>query len=83
MITGWQQPPAGPVAFEVRMDSPDGKLLGQGTMSAPAGKNTGKITVRIDPVADASFHTIYFVKKAGEQQEQAPVGVAAVKFKGR
>jgi cytochrome c len=84
VITGWQQPPAVPLDFEVRLDAPAGKLLGKGTMPAPKkDQKTGSAKVRISSVFDGKFHSVYFIYKPRKNKPEAPVGISAVKFNAR
>ena len=84
IILGWQQAPTVPLNFEVRMDSPDGKLLGKGRMRAPAkDEKNGTADVAITPVRDGKFHTLYFIFIPGETALENPAAVGAVKFASR
>ena len=81
LTSGWQAPPKKGLTFEVRLDAPDGKLLGKATMPVPAkGQPGGVIHVPMDKVADGKFHTIYFVYTA---QEPISGGVNSVQFNGK
>jgi len=84
IMMGWQQAPSTGFDFEVRLDAPAGKLLGKGRMSAPQkDQNTGTVSVRINPVTDGRFHTVYFIYKPGKTKLDTPAGVGAVKFSAR
>lgn len=62
LSSGWQTAPKKGFTFEVRLDAPDGKLLGTGTMPDPKpNQASGLIKVAIEPVTDGKFHTVYFV----------------------
>ncbi|HEX8277688.1 MAG TPA: Crp/Fnr family transcriptional regulator, partial [Segetibacter sp.] len=78
LTTGWQAPPKKGLNFEARLDAPDGKLLGKGSIPAPAkGQQFGIIRVPIQMVNDGKFHTIYFLYKG---QEPISGGVMSVQF---
>ena len=78
---GWQTAPKAGVSFEVRLDAPGGKLLGKGSMQAPAkGQQGGVVKVPVEKVTDSKFHTVYFVYKAAEALQ---AGVRSVQFGGR
>lgn len=75
LAIGWQQAPGKGVAFELRQDAPDGKLLGTAhlTTGHPAVKpgTYGNAIIRaaMEPVTDGKLHTLYLVSKpegAGE-----------------
>ncbi len=81
---GWLAPPQAALEFEVRLDSPDGRLLGTGHLPVPkAGQQMGAASVRISPVSDAEFHTLYFIYKPDEKVGEAQVGVSGVRFDSR
>jgi glucose/arabinose dehydrogenase/cytochrome c551/c552 len=84
IVTGWQQPPSGPIHFEARLDAPAGRLLGKGSMPAPKqGQTSGTARISFNEVKDGKFHSIYFIYKPGTKKGDTPVGVAAVKFNAR
>ena len=50
--------------IEVRLDSADGKLLGAGNVPvAPKGQQFGLANIKLEPVADGKFHTLFIVYK--------------------
>lgn len=84
IIMGWQQPPSTALEFEVRLDSPAGKLLGKGRMAPPKkDERSGSARVRIEPVIDGKFHALYFIYKPGVNKRESSAGVGAVKFNAR
>lgn len=84
IITGWQQAPSAALEFEVRLDAPAGKLLGKGRMAVPKkDQRTGAAQVRLNPVSDGKFHTLYFVYQPGKTEQETRAGVNAVKFRAR
>ena len=69
------------IAFEVRLDAPDGKLLGKGSMPASKkGQQTGAATIPIEGVTDKQLHTVYFLYNG---QEKIKGGVVSVQFNGK
>lgn len=84
ITTGWQQPPSAALDFEVRLDAPEGKLLGKGRMPAPKkDQKTGSAKIRINPVNDGKFHKVYFVYTPPKTQTEMQAGVSGVKFASR
>ncbi|HTE13132.1 MAG TPA: hypothetical protein VK645_19270, partial [Chitinophagaceae bacterium] len=76
----WQELPKG-FDFEARLDAPDGKLLGKGALPAPIkGQQSGVAILRVEPVTDGKFHSIYFLYKG---QEKIKGGVASVQFNAK
>jgi len=81
LFVGWQAAPTEPIAFEIRLDAPDGKSLGKGTMP-PASKSQqfGVIKVPLAAVSDGKFHTVYFVYKP---QGKLSAGISSVQFNAK
>ncbi|MDR6941751.1 ThuA domain-containing protein [Mucilaginibacter pocheonensis] len=64
MTSFWQAPPSTSLNFEARIDAPDGKLVGKGSMPVPAKDQKAGIThVVINPVTDGKLHKLYFIYK--------------------
>ena len=62
--SSWQTVPKGLITFEVKMDTPDGKLLGMATLPIPTKEQkTGVLKIPIQSVADGKLHNVYFVYK--------------------
>jgi hypothetical protein len=78
LISGWQTAPKSGYSFEVRLDAPDGRILGKGTTPAPQkGQQFGITHIELEKIEDGKFHVIYFVYKA---QETITGGVVSVQF---
>jgi cytochrome c len=60
---GWQSPPKGSLDFELRLDSPDGKLLGRGSIPpvTKKGQPFGIASIPIDGVRDGAPHAVYIL----------------------
>ncbi|MGI9550696.1 MAG: PKD domain-containing protein, partial [Aurantibacter sp.] len=69
LIVGFQELPDFPVDFELRLDAPDGKVIGKGSMlpkanQVPGGFLTGMIPIALDgPMDDIKAKELYFVHK--------------------
>ncbi|MGX5820763.1 ThuA domain-containing protein [Chitinophaga lutea] len=80
-----QEPPQHGYTVSVHLDSPTGEQLGQASIGAgaqPEKPNTAEVrfaTVR----TDNAKHQLYFVYKANDPAEKAPVAVDFVKLLGR
>ena len=62
--SSWQTVPKGLITFEVKMDTPDGKLLGMATLPIPTKEQkNGVLKIAIQSVADGKLHDLYFVYK--------------------
>ncbi len=67
---GWLTQPVSAFTFELHLDAPDGKKLGELTFNGAAGKDDSKkpksqvIATKIEPVTDGKKHTVYVVSKA-------------------
>ena len=77
---GWQAAPKIGATVEVRLDAPDGKLLGKATMPVvQKDQKTGVTKLPIETVTDGKFHSIYFIYKSPEKIQG---GVTALRFNG-
>ena len=76
--SSWKAAPTKALAFEARLDEPDGKVLGSGSMPV-AGKTQkgGVAKLPITTVADGKMHTIYILYKS---QEKLQAGITSVQF---
>jgi hypothetical protein len=85
MMAGWQDPPKYGFDFEIRLDAPDGKSLGKGSLIVPANtKQQGTmIHVALQPVTDGAYHTLYVISKPRDAKETAQAGVAFMQFNGK
>ncbi|GAB2672489.1 hypothetical protein GCM10027036_27360 [Flavihumibacter cheonanensis] len=70
LTAGWQETPKQAIGFEVRLDAPDGKLLGTiqlGTTGHPAVKPGSfggtMLSGKLEPVTDGKIHKLYIVSK--------------------
>jgi cytochrome c551/c552 len=79
LACGWQAPPKGTVDFEARLDSPDGKVVGKGSVApiTKKGQLFGIAHVSISPVTDGNLHVVYFLYKA---KEPISGGVVSLQF---
>jgi len=81
VIAGWQTPPTKEFSFELRLDKPDGAILGQGKLPPPGkGQQYGVVNMPVTGVADNNFHSLYFIYKGSE-----PIsgGVVSVQFNAK
>jgi hypothetical protein len=84
MIAGWQDPPKYGFDFDIRLDAPDGKSIGKGSLTAPANpKQQGTmIHIALQPVTDGGYHTLYVTAKP-KTGETAMAGVGFMQFNGK
>lgn len=82
MIAGWQDPPKYGFDFELRLDAPDGKALGKASLTPPANKKQqfAPVTLKLQPVTDGQFHTIYIVCKPKDPNEAVTGGITTLQF---
>ena len=85
MMAGWQTPPQYGYDFEVRLDEQNGKLLGTGSLLSPQNKKQqfGMVNVKLQPVTDGRYHTVYVVSKAKNQAEKVQAGLGFVQFNSK
>ena len=80
--TGWQVAPLAGFTFEVKLDAPDGKLLGTATLPVPSkDQKTGLLKIPIQQVTDGKMHDLYFVYKVKGVLTGA--GVVSVQFNAK
>jgi len=80
---GWQADPTKPIGFEAHLDSPDGKLLGKGSVVSMPKKGTlggGVATMVVAPVTDGGLHTVFLLYKA---KEAISGGVVSLQFNAK
>jgi len=83
---GWQKPPQYGFDFEIRLDAPDGKVIGTGSLTAlpgiqkPGQPGGGAAIINISPVTDGQLHKLYIVSKVKDAKENAQIGVQSVQF---
>ncbi|MEK6478162.1 ThuA domain-containing protein [Catalinimonas sp. 4WD22] len=83
VMSGWQEAPSAGLSFELRLDGPEGKVIGTGKMAAPKpGQQGGAIVINIDPVTDNKFHDLYFVYQPDAAQGAMQAGVMGIQFNG-
>jgi cytochrome c551/c552 len=74
IVAGWQNAPETSIDFEVRLDAPDGKLLGKGSIpKAEKNQRIGIARVALEPANDDQLHKLYFIYKP---KKGAPVTAA-------
>ncbi len=84
LMAGWQEALQTGLEFEVRLDAPNGKLLGTGSMTPPQKTQmVGAIRVPISPVTDGGFHQVYFVYKPKDPNATIQAGISGVQFNAK
>jgi cytochrome c551/c552 len=84
---GWQRPPVPAYTFELHLDSPEGKKIGE--LSFAGKEGTGKegqkpefaiITSAVSPVTDGKFHNLYIVSKVKDPSVKGMAVLSALQF---
>ncbi len=84
IIAGWQAVPQFGFDFEVRLDAPDGKLLGKGSVPMPQkSQKTGTAHVALEPITDGTFHKLYFIYKSKDPKAILQAGVSMLQFNAK
>lgn len=82
--TSWRQAPVSGLGIEVRLDAPDGKLLGKATLSPPQKDQRLSATrVYLEGVGDGKFHNLYFVYKPKEPNVKVSAGIGSIQFSAK
>ena len=92
---GWQQPPVLPYTFEIHLDSPAGKKLGEFQFEGVGGE-TGKqeepkkaqqgfklLSTTIEKVSDGKLHNVFIVAKAKNNEGKNTPALAYVEFNAK
>jgi len=86
LTAGWQKAPDFGYSFELRLDAPDGKKIGEGVVNGGGGSTKAgamggaEIQMKIDPVNDGKLHTIYIVSKPLNEKETGQMGLQQIEF---
>ncbi|HXL54610.1 MAG TPA: PKD domain-containing protein, partial [Chitinophagaceae bacterium] len=85
IMMGWQDAPVYGYDFELRLDAPDGKSPGKGSLLPPQNKSThqGMAHIALQTVTDNQYHTIYIIAKPRDSKEKAQAGIGAVQFNAK
>jgi cytochrome c551/c552 len=78
LAIGGQALPKSGLDFEMRLNAPDGKLLGKGSMPKPdEGQRSGEVAIKLVTDSDIKAEELYFVYVPQDQEEKSS-GVAVV-----
>ena len=81
---GWQTAPSSGIDLELRLDTPDGKLLGKGSMPIPKKDQKGKtLLIPIENITDGKFHKLYLVYKPKQGTGTMPGTLTGLRFNGK
>ncbi|MEO8764399.1 MAG: ThuA domain-containing protein [Ginsengibacter sp.] len=84
IMAGWQDMPKAGFGFEIRLDAPDGKVLGKGSMPVPQKEApNGKVFVALESVTDQAFHKLYFIYTPGDLKINIDAGIAGLQFNAK
>ena len=72
------------LSFEIKLDTPDGKLIGKVLVKTSNKKSKEEIThIIIELVTDNNFHNLYFVYKPINKDAKIQAVIFSVKFNAR
>ena len=86
ILAVWQKAPDFGLAFEVRLNSPDGKLIGTGTMPVPKpGQENGTVIIKLNEEINKKGNEVYFVYKpsATAMESEGMAALLNVTFSGK
>lgn len=86
LTAGWQEAPKTGLDFELRMNDPNGELLGTGTMAKPAsGQPGGTVSIKLEKKSDVKAEEVYFVytPREGSDRGSTPVALINVRFESK
>lgn len=77
----WQDVDPAGLELELRLDTPDGRLLGKGKLAIPKKEEKkGTIRIPVEAITDKKFHKIYLVYKPQAGKDMTPVGISGLRF---
>jgi len=86
LAAGWQTAPVQGFVFELRLDAPDGKKIGEGAipggLPTKGGMGGTAIPMKLEPVTDGKLHSLYIVSKPKEK-ESSQIGLQFIQFSDR
>lgn len=88
IASGWQTPPQYGFDIELRLDGPDGQVIGNGSIVAPPGNaatKPGQIggtasSIKITAPNDGKIHDLYITSKVKDPAEGGQVALQSVQF---
>jgi hypothetical protein len=85
IMMGWEDALVYGYDFEIRLDAPDGKSLGKGSLLPPKNKSSqqGMAHVVLQSLPDNQFHTLYVMAKPKDANEKSQVGISGVQFNAK
>ena len=93
LMVVWQAPPVSGYTFELHLDSPDGKKLGEfnlpGMNKPPVTKDKNPkmgglmITSKLEPVTDGKMHNVYVVSKAKDPKDASQFALQWIQFQAK
>ena len=84
VMTGWQEAPSDGIDLELHLNSPDGDLLGKGSMPAPSkGQKGGAIKIDLSESTNVKADKLYVVYKPNGGESPGQMAVTSVKFSGK
>lgn len=91
LMVGWQTPPQFGYTFELHLDAPDGKKIGEavlegkGSESAQSNEGFGgtMLKMNLEPVTDGKIHNLYVVSRVNNEEELGTVALQAIQFSAK
>jgi len=82
MMIGWQNPPKYGYDFEVRLNAPDGNIIGTGSLAPPFNSKQQfvPVSIKLQAVTDKQFHNVYITAKPKDPKETVTGGVSMLQF---
>ena len=86
VVAGWQGAPTVRVPIEIRLNAPNGKVIGKGTMPIPeAGSQSGLVSIELETGSDVKAEKLYFTYKPNAEEKinsDNPIALVSVIFSG-
>lgn len=80
-FTAWQNITPADFELEVRLDAPDGNLIGKGKMAIPKkDEKKGIIKIPLEAITDSKLHKLYFIYKPQPGKAVTGTGISSLRF---
>jgi glucose/arabinose dehydrogenase/cytochrome c551/c552/type 1 glutamine amidotransferase len=76
----WDKAPESAYTFEVHLDGPDGRKIGESTFKAASSKKDGTISIAIEPAGDKALHNVYIVSKSQAGAKEKDLKLSLLTF---
>lgn len=85
LVVVWQVAPQFGYTYELHIDAPDGKKIGEGVVKGISGAKGAQggtiVKMNLEPVTDGRLHNLYIVSKVNDPKEPASIALQGIQFR--